>query len=68
MKKKENKSRPILLTFKLAAEELGLPYGKIQRAARAGLIPTYSLVNKRKYVRLEDITSRMASSDDESMN
>jgi hypothetical protein len=50
-----------LLTMKAAADALGLPYFKIQRAAGKGLIPTYSLLNSRKYVKLQDILSRMAT-------
>jgi hypothetical protein len=51
-----------LRTFKDAAEKLGIPYFKVQRAARRGLIPTYSLVNTRKYVRLRDILHAMCGS------
>ena len=50
-----------LRTFRSAADLLGIPYFKIQRAARAGLIPTYSLLNARKYVKLRDILSRMSA-------
>lgn len=49
-----------LRTFKDAASELGVPYFKIQRAARRGIIPTYSLMNSRRYVKLSDILNRMA--------
>jgi hypothetical protein len=44
-----------LYTFRAAAEALGLPYYKIQRAAKAGLVPTYSLLNGRRYLKLTDI-------------
>lgn len=50
-----------LLTFRDAAAALGIPYFKIQRAARAGAIPTYSLFNSRKYVRLGDILDVMSA-------
>lgn len=56
----QNPDHDRLLTFKAAAEELGIPYFKVQRAAVRGLIPTYSLLNKRKYVRVSDILSRMS--------
>lgn len=50
-----------LLTIKEAADRLRIPYFKIQRAARQGLIPTYSLFNSRKYVKLADIKQAMSS-------
>ena len=46
-----------LITLKRAAESLGLPYFKIQRAARAGLIPTYSVYNSRRLVRLSEVVA-----------
>lgn len=48
-----------LLTFKSAAYALGLPYHTIQRAAAKRLIPTYSLGDSKKYVRLQDILNRL---------
>ncbi|MEZ0214623.1 MAG: helix-turn-helix domain-containing protein [Xanthobacteraceae bacterium] len=48
-----------LLTYQEAASKLGLPYFKIQRAARQGLLPTYRLLNGRRYVKVSDIQSRM---------
>lgn len=50
-----------LRTYRDAAEALRLPYFKIQRAARAGIIPTYSILNSRKYVRLRDILALIAA-------
>ncbi|MBN8940637.1 MAG: hypothetical protein J0H01_14155 [Rhizobiales bacterium] len=50
-----------LRTFKEAAEELRIPYFKIQRAARHGFIPTYSIFNNRKYVKLRDIVAAMSA-------
>jgi hypothetical protein len=44
-----------LLTIKAAAAALGLPTFKVNRAARAGLIPTYTLLNSRRLVRLSEI-------------
>jgi len=46
-----------LLTLKAAAEALNLPYFKLQRAARAGLIPTYSVYNSRRLVRLSEVVA-----------
>lgn len=51
-----------LLTYKDAAAKLNIPYFKIQRAACSGLIPTYSILNSRKYVKLSDILKAMSSS------
>lgn len=48
-----------LRTFQEAADALELPYFKIQRAARRKLIPTYSILNSRKYVKLRDILAAM---------
>lgn len=44
-----------LRTLKEAAAELGLQYFKLQRAARQGLIPTYTLLNGRRLVRLSEV-------------
>ena len=49
-----------LRTFKDAAAALRIPYFKIQRAARPGIIPTYSLLNKRRYVKLRYILDLMS--------
>jgi hypothetical protein len=49
-----------LRTYREASELLGLPYFKVQRAALKGLIPTYSLLNSRKYVTLRDIIARLS--------
>jgi helix-turn-helix protein len=46
-----------LVTIKAAAERLGLPEYKLQRAARAGLIPTYSIFNGRRLVRLSEVVA-----------
>lgn len=48
-------SKDQLITYKQAADALGLPYFKIQRAGSGGVIPTYTLFNGRKYVKMRDI-------------
>jgi hypothetical protein len=53
-------SREQFLTLKSAADALGLPYFKLQRAARQGLLPTYGILNGRRYVKLSDILARMS--------
>lgn len=50
-----------LRTFRDAAAALRIPYFKVQRAARAGIIPTYSILNSRKYVKLRDILDLMSA-------
>jgi hypothetical protein len=52
-----------LLTMREAAEALGLPYFKIQRSVRLGLLPSYRLLNSRRYVKVHDILERMAEED-----
>lgn len=47
------------LTFKQAASSLNVPYYKIQRAAKLGLIPVYRLLNARPYVKRSDIERGM---------
>ena len=44
-----------LRTFREAAKLSGLRYHVIQRAARRGLLKTYSLGTSKKYVTLRDI-------------
>jgi hypothetical protein len=51
-----------LMTYAEVSEELGLPAFKFYRAAKRGLIPTYSLFNSRKYVKLRDIVAIIESS------
>lgn len=46
-----------LVTLQQAADALGVPYFKLQRAARAGIIPTYSLYNSRRLVRLSEVVA-----------
>ena len=47
--------REPLLTFRQAADLFGIPYWKIQRAAKLGLIPSVALLNSRRYVRQSEI-------------
>jgi hypothetical protein len=44
-----------LLTMKEASDLSGIPYWKIQRAVRRGILPSYSFFNDRKLVRVSDI-------------
>lgn len=49
-------------TFKEASEILNIKYYKIQRAARDKIVPTYSLYNGRKYVKVRDILGILSQS------
>lgn len=51
-----------LLTYREAAKQLGIPYYKIQRSAKQGIIPTYSMLNQKRYVRASDIMRLMQQS------
>jgi hypothetical protein len=44
-----------LRTVKQAAADLGLPYFKLNRAVKNGLIPHYSLYNSRRLVRVSEV-------------
>lgn len=44
-----------LLTIKEAANQLGLPYWKLNRAVQQELVPSYSLLNSRKLVRISEV-------------
>jgi len=66
---RQNEENPILplqqeklLTLKAAAKKLNLPVFKITRAAKAGLFPTYTLLNKRKLVRLSEVIAAIEAS------
>lgn len=55
-----SKTADQLLTIREAAEAFKLPYFKVQRAVRMGLVPSYSLYNSRKYVKRSDIEKAMS--------
>ena len=38
-----------------AAEQLGVPLWKIRRAAKSGLLPTYTFYDTKKYLRLAEV-------------
>jgi hypothetical protein len=56
-----NEEEPFL-TLKAAAIKLGLPYHKIQRAAKRGLIPTYRLLDDRPLMRVSEIVAVIETS------
>lgn len=45
--------------MKNAADMFGLPYFKVQRAVKLGLMPSLRLYNKRKLVRVSEILAAM---------
>ena len=53
-----------LLTYKAAADALGIPYFKIQRAAKAKLFPTYRLLNGRPLLRLSEVIAAIDATRD----
>ena len=55
----ENES---LLTIKSAAAKLSIPYWKLLRAVNANLIPSYKILNSKKYVKLSDIEVALQNS------
>lgn len=44
-----------LLTIKQASTLCGIPYWKLLRAVNAGSIPSYTLLNTKRYLKLSDI-------------
>jgi hypothetical protein len=44
-----------LRTVKQAAAEVGIPYFKLARAIKGGLIPHYTLYNSRRLVRVSEV-------------
>lgn len=50
----ENQEKTFL-PIKNAASKSGIPYWKLLRACKAELIPSYKLLNSRRYVRLCDV-------------
>jgi hypothetical protein len=50
------------ITLKEAAKALGLPEFKLRRAAKAGLIPTYTVYNSRRLVKLPELIACIESS------
>jgi hypothetical protein len=51
-----------LVPIKLAADLLSLPYWKLLRSVRAGLIPSYRLLNSRKLVRPSEVIAAIERS------
>ena len=52
----------LLVTIKDASDALGLPTWKLRRAAKRGTIPTYHVLNSRKYVKLSEVTAIIEAS------
>ena len=52
------------LTVRDAADQLGLPYFKVQRAVKAGLVASYRILNGRRLVRLSELIAAIEASRD----
>jgi predicted site-specific integrase-resolvase len=46
-----------LLTIKEAAPLLNIKYWQLQRAVKRGLVPSYTLLNSKKHVRLSEVAA-----------
>jgi hypothetical protein len=53
-----------LLTYRAVSDALGIPYFKIQRAAKAKLFPTYRLLNGRRLLRLSEVIAAIEATRD----
>jgi excisionase family DNA binding protein len=62
MSKDPNGKIEKLITIKEAAYTLGLPYWKLQRAVKAGKLPSYRFINSRRLVRLSEIEASIQQS------
>ncbi len=51
-----------LVPIKVAAAQLGLHYWKLERAVKAGLVPSYTLLNSRKLVRPTEVLAVIEAS------
>lgn len=58
----EEKAPEKLFTLREIANQLNLPYFKLQRAARARLFPTYTLYNARRLARLSEVVAAIEQS------
>lgn len=51
-----------LIPLKAAAEVIGVPTWKLSRAAKQGVIPTYSVLNSRRLVKLSEVVAIIEAS------
>jgi hypothetical protein len=51
-----------LRTVASASKELNLPVWKLNRAAKQGVFPTYSLLNARRLVKLSEVIAAIEAS------
>ena len=51
-----------LNTLKVAADALGVPVWKLNRAAKQNLFPTYRLLNSRRLVKLSEVVAAIEAS------
>jgi hypothetical protein len=50
------------VTLHEASAKLGIPYWKLQRACRRGILPTYRFLNSRILVRLSEVVGVLEAS------
>lgn len=50
-----------LLTIPRAAAQLDIPVSTLRRAVNSGLIPTYTIFNSRRRVRLSEVLAAIAA-------
>lgn len=50
------------VTIKMAADELGIPYFKLQRFIRSGAVPIYRIYNNRRLIRISEVISAIEHS------
>ena len=51
-----------LLTIKVAADLLGIHYWKLRRAVKQGGVPSYTLQNSRRLVKLSEVVAAIEAS------
>ena len=67
MKTNETKTQPVLAedprfcTVPQAARATGIPEYKFRRAVKRGAIPSYGMLDRRRYVLVADIRAAMAT-------
>jgi hypothetical protein len=57
----QSNAREKLITIKVAAANFGLPYWKLLRAVKAGIIPSYTPFNSRRLVLLSEVNCYIRS-------
>lgn len=48
-----------LLSLKAAAKAIGVPVWKLRRAVKQNLLPSYTILNSRRYVLVSEVVAAM---------